>query len=342
MIIAMDTREAEAPQPTGKGLWGRRVWEELQGREIDLLQLDQLQVTSCKLKVLWHWRVAREVKRRKPDVYLSPTSYIVPWLLGRNVKTAIVIHDLIVFDNEPHDKKAKLIERLLLPRVLKTAQWIFTVSDATKDDLLKRFPKTDPKKVTTVYEGPTVNELVTCNFKLETSSPFILNIGTLSPRKNQLRLIKAYNALPEGLRSQTKLILAGGRGWDDEEIVKLAAESPNVEWKGYIDDENLTQLLTQATCLAYPSLKEGFGLPVLDAMTVGTPVLTSDRSSMKEIAGDAALLIDPTSVTETTKGLERMLTDDQLRESLTNKGLERAKVFSWEKTVDILLETIDN
>jgi glycosyltransferase involved in cell wall biosynthesis len=345
MKIAMDIREAASLSPTGKGMWSRRVVEELKKRDIEIVQYGE----SCSKGISWHLKTARLVKKEKPDVYLSPTSFIVPWLIGKKIPTAIVIHDLIAFQNEPHDRKAKFIERILLPKVLKKAKWIFTVSDETKRILIEMFPEVDQKKIITVFEGPTVEEE---RNERRTSlrqgygrqgggeEEYVLSIGTLCPRKNQIRLIKAFNKLPDEIKKQTKLILAGGRGWNDDEIVKLAEESENVEWKGYVPDEELRTLLEGTTLLAYPSLMEGFGLPVLDAMTLGVPVLTSNKSSLPEVAGDAAVLVDPEDISEIANGLIRLLTDNNLRQLLIEKGYKQAEKFSWDRTVDLMIENM--
>jgi len=456
MRIAFDCREALAKNPTGKGMWTKKVWEELKKHDIELTPFPMPDANSQKPmanSLVWHWKTSLKIRSLKPDIYLSPTSYIVPWLLGKSVPTAVVIHDLIAFDHEPHNRKAQLIERLTLPRVLKTAKWIFTVSEATKKDLVRRFPKADPEKMTVVHAGPALStpstsstfphialaEVVdneckqssnhderTCNVgqteyigeihnnssrkfsvqkarstsKIPRTSasvnisgrdtlataeakkaiealqniaestrrfglvnrkraagnlnliasncitpkagPYILSIGTLCPRKNQLRLIQAFNKLPDEIRKTHKLILAGGRGWDDEEIVKLAEESENVEWVGYVSDKELTELLKNAKLLAYPSLKEGFGFPVLDAMALGVPVLTSDKSSTREIANGAAALVDPESIDQISERLEDLVTNDDLRQSLSNKGIERSHTLSWQKTVDRMLKSLEN
>ncbi|HLD08403.1 MAG TPA: glycosyltransferase family 1 protein [Candidatus Peribacterales bacterium] len=343
----MDTREAHSPHPTGKGLFARNVLEELKKRGIAITEY------SGGGGLRWHFASARAVRVSSCDLYLSPTSFIVPWLLRKKIKTAIVIHDLIAFESSPHDRKATLIERLLLPRALKTATYIFCVSEATKKELLTKFPEVDNSKISVIYEGSTLPSqppyLLTPASRSSQrsegwsllSNPYILSIGTFSPRKNQLRLIQAFNTLPEELKKETKLILAGGRGWRDAEIIALAKHSPNVEWRGYVPADELTALLANATILAYPSLKEGFGLPVLDAMTLGVPVLTSNMSSMKEIAGDAALLIDPMSVEEITEGLEKLLMESELRREFIERGKGRAKEFSWGKTVDLILKAIE-
>lgn len=349
MQIAVDAREVESHNPTGKGVWARGVIEELEKHGIDLIRItNEWAVGGGKWPVCtflrWHFKTARWLKKDKPDLYLSPTSFIVPWLLGKKVPYAIVVHDLIAFENEPHDRKAKLIERLTLPRAIKNAKHIFTVSDTTKNALLKRFPKTNPEKVTTVYAGSTITQSPSPSpSPVPNPSPspkYVLSISTLCPRKNQLRLIQSWNSLSYNVKKSVELILAGGRGWDDDEIVKLAEESDGVQWLGYVDDNQLVELMQNATVFAYPSLLEGFGIPVLDAMTLGIPVLTSNRSSLQEIAGDAALLINPESVDEITRGLERLIGDESLRRELAEKGKKRAEEFGWERTVDIIVESL--
>jgi glycosyltransferase involved in cell wall biosynthesis len=336
MHLGVDSRDAESPHPTGKGLWSKNVLKELNVRNAEVVTF------GGTGGLLWHLQTARKLQReRLCDLYLSLTSYIVPWILGSSFPHAIVVHDLIAFERGSHDGKAKLIERLTLPRALRTTQYIFTVSETTKKELLTRFPQTDASKVAVICAGPTFQPSNLPTFQ-PSNSPHLLSIGTLCPRKNQLRLIQAFNALPADLRMSHTLILAGGRGWNDEEIVKLAEESENVEWRGYVPQEELMELLKNATVIAYPSLKEGFGLPVLDAMTAGVPILTSNRGSLKEIAGDAAALVNPESVEEMTQGLERLLRDETLRKKLAAKGTRRAEMFSWERTVDLLLEAIDN
>lgn len=138
----------------------------------------------------------------------------------------------------------------------------------------------------------------------------------------------------------TQLILAGGRGWHDDDIVKKACETPGVRWLGHVSGEKYRELLESATIFALPSLYEGFGLPVLDAMKAGVPVVISDRGSLREVAGDAAVYIDPEDVDSIAKGLSRLLNDEQLRSELWKKGHTQATKFSWERTVDIFLKAI--
>jgi len=170
----------------------------------------------------------------------------------------------------------------------------------------------------------------------------ILCVATLCPRKNQLRLIEAFKLLPEKLRSTSRLILAGGRGWFDQPIVDAAASTENVQWLDYVSDEEYERLLSTCTVFAYPSLKEGFGIPALDALQRGVPVLTSDRSSLPEVAGSAALYVDPESVESIAQCLEILLTNDMMRGMLAEAGPVQATKFSWKRTVDLFLEVLRN
>ena len=371
MHIAIDAREAYKENPTGKGLFTRHLIQEFQKRNLTMtLFLEEGQQAQGNIKtfprgIRWHFAVARFLKKQTDtDLYLSPASYLVPRILKRRFPCAIVIHDMIAFHNEPHNRKAKMIERCTLPKVLKTAKHIFTVSEATKTELLERYPRTDQSKITVINEGPTIvsrnsddschperrrrvtqddNQIMSYFVSAQYDNNYILNIGTLCPRKNQLLLIKAFNALPDDIKYDTQLILVGGRGWDDAEIIKRAEESKNIEWRGYVPDDELISLLQGAMIFAYPSLCEGFGLPVLDALSLGIPTITSDCSSLPEVAGDAALLVaDPKDEVEICDALKRLLTDEELRRELSSKGPAQAATFTWKKTADYTLNAIAN
>jgi glycosyltransferase involved in cell wall biosynthesis len=271
-----------------------------------------------------------------PLLYFSPTSYIVPFLMGRSVPVIPLVHDLIAFRKEPHDRKAQWIERWTLRRVLSVAHHICAISTATKNDLLARYPSLKPEDITVLYAGPF------------TASPppnhpdgkTILCIGTLCPRKNQLRLIRAFARLPPDLRRTHALVLAGGRGWHDAEIVRLAERTPGVTWLGYVQDDAYEELLSRCTVLAFPSLYEGFGMPVLDALQRGIPVLTTDRGSLPEVAGNAAIFVDPEDEESITRGLLTLLTDGGIRGRLRAEGPLQARQFTWKRTVDLFLTAL--
>ena len=159
------------------------------------------------------------------------------------------------------------------------------------------------------------------------STPYLLALGTLEPRKNHARLIRAYARLA----TDVPLRIVGKRGWNCDEVIELARATPGVTWTGHLPEEQMQRELAGATALLYPSLHEGFGLPVLEAMAAGVPVLTSDRDPMRAIAGDAALLTDPTDEEAIEDALRRLLEDDALRVRLALAGPRQARAYTWDE-----------
>jgi len=347
--IAIDVREACREKRTGKGQWTYGFTSELLKRgalEVFLLSDQDVpanwrnsaaKIISFPKGLLWHFKVAKTLKTLSHlDLYLSPTSYIVPALIGKKVNVIPVVHDLIAFRSEPHDRKAVLIERCLLRRTLKKAAHVCTVSENTKKDLLKKFTFLKFETVTPIFAGPMRedSELNTPDNKT------ILCAGTLSPRKNQLRLIEAYNSLPKTLREKYQLVLVGGRGWDDRKIIESVRASDGVTWKGHVTDDEYEALMRTCTVLALPSLYEGFGLQILDALKRGVPILTSKRGSIPEVVGDNAVFINPENSRDIAGGLEKILLDETLRDGLRKRGPDHARRYSWQHSVDLLLEAV--
>lgn len=352
MRLGIDVREACKPKRTGKGQWTFGFVRELLKRNLDLtlfsdaplpkeissLVTDRVRVLIVPAKGLkWHLHVARMLKREeRVDVYVATVSYIVPFLLGTSVPYVPIVHDLIAFRDEPHDKRAQFIERMTLRRTVKNAAFICTVSETTKRDLLSRYSFVTPDHIIPIFADSLWNAPAASK---KPNGPIVC-IATLCPRKNQLRLIQAHTQLPDDIRSKHPLIIVGSRGWMDDEIVVLAEKIPGVEWKNYLSDDECKKLLSEASVFAYPSLYEGFGLPLLDAFRASVPVLTSNIGSMKEVAADAALLIDPLRVDAIAKGLEQLLANPELRTRLQANGKRRAQDFSWQKTVDLFVSRV--
>ncbi len=350
MHLAIDVREACNAERTGKGQWTYGFVSELLKRNLTLTLCTNAPlpdewssaVSEKGVRVLspqkhgfrWHIAVARLLQRSTGvDAYVSPTSYIVPSIASMRVPSIPIVHDLIAFRGEHHDPRATFIERLTLKRACRNALHVCTVSETTRDDLLLRYPVLTSKSVTAIYSGPTR----VAPHNATPDGRTILCVGTLCPRKNQLRLIRAYASLDAATRKKWRLVLAGGRGWFDDEIVALAAATAGVEWMDYVRGDALSILFQNATIFALPSLYEGFGLPVLDAMQHGVPVLTSNRGSLAEVAKDASMVVDPESVSAIAEGLHQLINDEHLREKLREKGREKAKDYSWKRTVDLFL-----
>lgn len=170
--------------------------------------------------------------------------------------------------------------------------------------------------------------------------PYLLSVGSVEPRKNLFRLVEAFAALPARLRNRHLLVVVGGEGWRNRAILERLERAIAAGWvvrPGRVPRADLAVLYRGAVALAYPSLAEGFGLPVLEAMACGCPVVTSRVSSLPEVAGDAALLVDPQDTTSLAAALERVLTEADLRAELRRRGLERARAFSWRRTAEATL-----
>jgi glycosyltransferase involved in cell wall biosynthesis len=247
-----------------------------------------------------------------------------------------VVHDLIAFRGEPHDRKAQWIERMTLRYAAISARLICTVSEATKADLLKRYRFLEPSHVTPVFAGPM---RATAPLSMPDDRT-ILCIATLCPRKNQKRLIEAYALLPQQLREKYQLVLVGARGWRDQDIVDLAKHTSGVRWMDYVDGDTYEKLLSTCTVFALPSLYEGFGMQILDALQRGIPVLASDRGSLREVCGNAAFYVDPEDPASISSGLQTLLSTSRLRLDLRERALPQSKLFSWERTTDLLLSAL--
>jgi alpha-1,3-rhamnosyl/mannosyltransferase len=171
--------------------------------------------------------------------------------------------------------------------------------------------------------------------------PYVLMTGTLEPRKNIVRALEAFAGLPADLRDGFELLLAGPRGWQTDEIdAALSRFGDRVRRLGHVDDAELPALYAGATAFLYPSLREGFGLPVLEAMAAGTAVVTSGISSLPEVGGDAVRYVDPHDVDSIRDGLAEILDDAERREALAAAGRERARSFTWERTARETLEVL--
>ncbi len=268
------------------------------------------------------------------DLYHAP-DFTLPPVRARSVLT---VHDLsFVRDPESAAPGLRAYLNMVVPRSVSRADHIIAVSQATKADLIELYG-TPESKITVLYEGvdpafaPTPDATIRTKYGLG-DKPYIFSISTIQPRKNYQRLIQAIAALPH----EYNLIIAGGSGWLHEPIY-AEAEKPavrgRVKFIGFVPDADLPALYTEAAAFAYPSLYEGFGLPLLEAMACGTPVLTSKVSCLPEVAGDAAILVDPLQAGAIAEGLQQTLSS---RDQLRPKGFARASQFRWETVARELL-----
>lgn len=299
---------------------------------------------------LWtHSALAREVNRRPPAVLFVP-AHVVPftWPMHQLPPTVVTIHDLgyHVFP-EAHTP----FQRFYLPWSTrwsaKRARQIIAVSQATAADL-QRYYNTPPEKITVIHEATSwpqmtwTDQLVRARYPLP--NQYALYVGTLQPRKNLARLIHAYHRLNQRQPLSWDLVLAGAGGWASAALAQVVTDlhlSDRVHFLGYVPDEALSALYYGAQFFCFPSLFEGFGLPVLEAQLHGVPVMTANNSALPEIAGDAALLVDPTDVDAIAAAMLQLSQDEPLRQRLIAAGYENVKRFSWEKAAQETLAVLE-
>jgi glycosyltransferase involved in cell wall biosynthesis len=351
MRIAIDARGA-AEEPGGRGVMVRELLLALRRSSADhRYELLARSPWEQPLDERFHWRLtpqpdplwnvrAGATAHRHADALLSMNSYLTCWFA--RVPSVMVVCDLVAFDDAlMPQRRAKLIERATLPLAVRRATAITAISQATADDLIARFPAARDKTAVTLL---AVDERYGRAEPPEQppAKPYVLAVGTLEPRKNLPRLIEAFARLPQDLRDSHELVLVGGAGWEtDATFASIERHAHFVRRLGHVPDADLPGLYAGAALFAYPSLYEGFGLPVLEAMAAGAPVLTSNLSSLPEVAGDAALYCDPRDVESIRLGLERGLREEALTAQLVQRGRERAAEFSWDRYATETLAAVE-
>jgi len=286
---------------------------------------------------LFRWRT----RNLNSHVLHTPNFILMPFS-GAAVTT---IHDLSYLHYPQHHPRERVaFMNRQMPRTLAQAAMIVTDSEFVRRELIDLLGvaahriQTVPLGVDKSFRprSPAESAPILARHGLAGVS-YLLVVATLEPRKNLLRLIEAYSRLPMPLRQQHPLVIVGARGWLTGELERRLVpleRSGQIKRLGYVSQEDLPLIYSSAHAFVFPSLYEGFGLPVLEALASGTPTLTSNRSSLPEVAGDAALLVDPENVDTLTAGLERLLTDAEWRAQATERGLRQARQFSWERCVD--------
>jgi glycosyltransferase involved in cell wall biosynthesis len=283
--------------------------------------------------------------RTKADIVHFFNFIVPPGVKGKKIVT---IHDL-AFRRFPETVRAKTRYMLKwsLAKSIRRADRIIAVSEWTKQEIL-RFYSYPSEKISVVYNGVDTNVYRTgfdpmdiehvCE-RRHIPKNYILYLGTIEPRKNLERLIKAYSLLKNKRPDSPALVLAGKKGWHYGRIIRAYEESAareSIIWTGYVTEEEKPFLLAGAVFFCFPSLYEGFGMPILEAFACGTPVLTANNSSLVEVAGDAAFFVDALSIEDICDKLEQMYINGDIRAVLRQKGLERVKQFSWEKSAQKL------
>lgn len=270
------------------------------------------------------------IKRDQIDVFWSP-AHRLPIFIPKSIASVVTIHDLVwKFAPSTMRPIGKFLDSFFMPKSVRMADKVIVVSKATAQDLLNEVPKAK-QKIEIIYEAGTITfrRLIKKENKYK---KYLLFVGTLEPRKNLPRLFKAYSLLPDRIKKEYSLVIVGGRGWGKdniESIIRNLDIKKYVKILGYLNDKELIKTYQKASLFIMPSLYEGFGLPLLEAMNAGVPVVTSNISSMPEIVGRAAVLVNPYSVNSIKGGIMKVLTDARLRLLLSKASLKKSNNYSW-------------
>jgi glycosyltransferase involved in cell wall biosynthesis len=306
-----------------------------------------------KFPKLWsYFRLPFEFINNKYDLLFIPKEMVPPI---KRPKTIIVCHDLMGLIFADHiSLDSKIHFWIATHYALKVADKIIAVSQSTKGDIIK-ICGVDPEKIIVIYHGydkemykPCSNNDLIQQVKKRygIKANYIINTSSLLwHRKNLIRLIKAFNICRSKGIIDHQLVITGKKGESYNEIVNLISSlglKKDVILTDYIPSEDIPILLSGADAMIFPSLHEGFGLPIVEAMACGCPVITSNNSAMPEVAGDAGILINPYNIEEIASAIEKVLTDFSLRNKMRQKGLNRAKMFSWERTARETLKVFKN
>lgn len=297
----------------------------------------------------FEWRVANALKKYRVEVFFSPDSMCS---LRSKVPTVMTCHDLVPYhfpEQVPWIHRHFL--RYFLPKYLRRADHILTVSDFVKQDILANFSIPE-SRITTVWNGCRAGFIPLNNAdkqavrdKFSDGNAYFFYAGAIHPRKNIPRLIRAFSLFKAQTHAPVKLLLAGRFAWQTGAVLTAFQQSDyqaDIQFLGYVPEEDLKQLTAAAQALVYPSISEGFGLPMVEAMYCDTPVLAAQASCLPEIAGDAALLVDPYSEPALAAGLEQLWRDPELVETLIKNGRIQREKFSWDRAAEAVYGTFRN
>jgi glycosyltransferase involved in cell wall biosynthesis len=353
-VLGIDARAA-VEEPAGRGRYVRELLRALAHRDDDHVyelyaraRWDEMLDDRFRWRLieapdpLWHVRAARAASAGC-STFLSSNSYLTAWFL--RVPSVVVVYDLVAFRPEVQPRRSSgLIERTTIGLGVRRAGHLLCISEATRRDLVARYPGVEAKTSVVPLAAdeqfarpvpPGVLGEVRSRHELD--EEFVLCTGTLEPRKNLLRMLEAH----AGLSRPVQLVLVGPAGWEFQPILEAAGGRDDVRVLGRVSDEDLAALYNACTVFCYPSLYEGFGLPLLEAMAAGAACVTSRVSSLPEVGGDAVVYVEPTNVAEIRAAVDRLLASEEDRAALGDRARLRAVQFSWNRTAAGTLATLE-
>jgi glycosyltransferase involved in cell wall biosynthesis len=369
MRIWIDGKEVNALNRVGSGQYAFEIVRNLERidakNEYTILLPSEPVADLPKERRGWKYRVLKPAKawtriaipaillfgRNKPDIFFTPSHYIPRF---SRVKRVCTIFDLSYLHfPEMFNKKDLWQLKNWSKYSIENANHIFVISDFTKNDLVENY-KINSKKITVTHLGYDTDmfrvksrEVEEIKNKYKIFGDYIIYVGTIQPRKNLVRLIEAFSKIKQA----SKLVIvgktneAGRKGWLYQDILDLPKKlgiDDQVIFTGFVPTKDLSPLLTGSKAFVLPSLWEGFGIPVLEAMASGTAVIVSNISSLPEVAGEAGIYIDPNSIDSIKEAIEKLLKDDKLREKKVQLGLRQVQKFSWEEAAKKTLEVLEN
>ncbi len=297
---------------------------------------------------LWYWwfewSVAKALKKYQPDVFFSTDNWLS---LRANTPTLLAVHDVAFVhfvDNVPFI--VKKYYAYFSPKYLERADKIATVSEFVKDDIIKNFPNINKNKISVAHNGcreifKPISEIEKNAVKAQYTegSDFFFFIGAVHPRKNVHRLIAAFDLFKETTNSGLKLVICGRFAWQTGEVKRAFEQAifkKDIIFTGYVLDSEVPKLTASAFAVTYISAFEGFGIPLLEAMNCDIPIITSNVSSMPEVAGDAAILVNPEDINDISRAMEQIFFYKNVRQKLIENGRIQRQKFDWDKTASLL------
>lgn len=310
----------------------------------DIVLKDKLQYSvHSGLSAIFNHPIGNFSKIEKElDLFFAPDHHI-PYLKSKPVVATVM--DIIPFIHpEWTSSRFRKLKNFAFKKAILSADHIITISEYSKNDIINYF-KIDESNISVVPLGvdkkyfKIIDKDKKQNIlkKYNIEKDFFIFIGTLQPRKNILRIIEAFEQLPLEIKEQNQLIIIGQNGWNTDELMNKLTyleESGHGKWINYIPEDDMLALFQSAISLVYPSLYEGFGLPIIEAFASSCPVISSNTTSIPEVAGDAAILVNPSSVKEISNAMYRIATNIDLRNELIALGLKQVKKFTWKKSAD--------
>lgn len=316
------------------GYFSKELQEPSKKTSVKLLKSLVLKISFIKKLARKILTISSKIFSPTYDVYWQPSFIPNSGIKAKKIVTTVHDFSFILHKDFQPKESANYFEDNFLKNIYKS-DMIITGSEFSKQEILDRLDFKE-EQIKVIYHGINHDLFKMYNdLKVDFELPkkFIFSVGSIEPRKNLIGLLRAYNLLPNDIKNEYKLVLAGFKGWENSEIMSIIDENrENIIYLGFISDEELAKAYNLASCFVFASFYEGFGLPVLEAMACGTPVVCSNSSSLPEVGGDAVMYCNPNDIEDIKEKIELVLKDEILQQEMIVKGLERVKEFSWKKS----------